>query len=104
MSAVCNLCDGTEFRVLDTAADGVRVVECVRCRLIFLNPFPEFESAVHYDADYYRPWLENRLVSVPHYGGSGPTSSRGSPASVASSMWDAVTGRSSERQWKEVGG
>ena len=60
MNAACNLCDETDFRVLETAADGVRVVECVRCRLIFLNPFPEFENAAHYDAEYYRPWLEEQ--------------------------------------------
>ena len=57
MSAACNLCGGTDRRVLETAADGVRAVQCARCRLIFLDPFPKFDSAVHYDADYYRPWL-----------------------------------------------
>lgn len=57
MSAACNLCGGTDRRVLETAADGVRAVQCARCRLIFLDPSPKFDSAVHYDADYYRPWL-----------------------------------------------
>lgn len=57
MSATCNLCDGMDFRVFETAPDGIRVVQCVRCRLIFLDPFPTVDRAAHYDADYYRPWL-----------------------------------------------
>ncbi len=60
MSGVCNLCGATDSRVLETAADGVYVVECARCGLIFLSPFPALDSAAHYDADYYRPWLEEQ--------------------------------------------
>ncbi|HSB82303.1 MAG TPA: class I SAM-dependent methyltransferase [Candidatus Methylomirabilis sp.] len=60
MSAACNLCGGTDARVLETATDGVRTVRCSRCRLIFLDPFPQFDSAEHYNADYYRPWLEGQ--------------------------------------------
>ena len=57
MSASCNLCGGTDLRVLEAATDGVRTVQCVTCRLIFLSPFPKFDPATHYDAEYYRPWL-----------------------------------------------
>jgi 2-polyprenyl-3-methyl-5-hydroxy-6-metoxy-1,4-benzoquinol methylase len=60
MSSACNLCDGTDFEVLETATDGIRVVQCARCRLIFLDPFPNFDSTAHYNADYYRPWLEEQ--------------------------------------------
>ncbi len=57
MSAACNLCGGMDSRVLEAAGDGIRVVECGYCGLIFLDPFPKCDSAAHYDADYYRPWL-----------------------------------------------
>ncbi len=60
MTAVCNLCGGTDSQALETAIDGVRTIQCARCRLIFLDPFPKFESSVHYDADYYRPWLTDQ--------------------------------------------
>lgn len=57
MSTACNLCGGMHSRALEAAVDGVRVVECARCGLIFLDPFPAFDSAAHYDAGYYNPWL-----------------------------------------------
>lgn len=53
----CNLCGGTVLRVVETAADGVSTLRCSRCGLIFLDPFPPFDPAAHYDAAYYRPWL-----------------------------------------------
>ena len=60
MSAACNLCGGTDLSALETAADGVRTVRCGRCGLIFLDPFPTFDPAAHYDAEYYRPWLSEQ--------------------------------------------
>jgi SAM-dependent methyltransferase len=53
----CNLCGGVALRTLETADDGVRAVRCRNCGLIFLDPFPVFDSRTHYDGDYYRPWL-----------------------------------------------
>ncbi|HSB67765.1 MAG TPA: class I SAM-dependent methyltransferase [Candidatus Methylomirabilis sp.] len=60
MSAACNLCGGTSLSPLEAAADGVRTVRCSRCQLIFLDPFPAFELAAHYDGEYYRPWREEQ--------------------------------------------
>ena len=60
MTAACNLCEGVNLEVLQTAADGVRAVRCARCRLIFLDPFPKFQAAEHYDEAYYRPWLADQ--------------------------------------------
>ena len=60
MSSACNLCGGTDFAVLETAGDGIRVVRCARCRLIFLDPLPNFDRTAHYNANYYRPWIEEQ--------------------------------------------
>src|SRR3974377_1530239 len=57
MSATCNLCSAVDARVLEAASDGIHVVECAGCGVIFLDPFPAFDGAAHYGADYYRPWL-----------------------------------------------
>ncbi|HTU03198.1 MAG TPA: class I SAM-dependent methyltransferase [Candidatus Sulfotelmatobacter sp.] len=57
MSA-CNLCGAGDVRILETSADGVRVVQCRKCGLIFLDPFPRYDAAAHYDEAYYRPWRD----------------------------------------------
>ncbi len=51
----CNLCGGTDWRVLE-AAGATRVVRC-RCGLVFVTPQParaRLEAA--YDPDYYGAW------------------------------------------------
>lgn len=57
MSTACNLCGRMVLQLLETACDGVRTVQCAHCGLIFLDPFPQFDGTLHYDADYYRPWV-----------------------------------------------
>jgi SAM-dependent methyltransferase len=60
MSAAGTLCGETDFKILETSADGIRAVRCVRRRLICLDPTPKFDAAGHHDASYYRPWLADR--------------------------------------------
>lgn len=60
MSAGCSLCDENRLRVLETASDGVRTVQCAGCGLIWLDPSPRFDRTTHYDDQYYRPWIEEQ--------------------------------------------
>ncbi len=107
MSSECNLCGGTDFEVLETAADGIRVVRCARCRLIFLDPFPNFDSTAHYNAGYYRPWLaEQRCKRMALWAKRAELLERFAPIG---NLLDVGCGDGSfllaarERRWRVVG-
>jgi SAM-dependent methyltransferase len=51
----CNLCGGSDWRVLEVAGP-TRVVRC-RCGLVFVTPQPPRASLeAAYSSEYYRPW------------------------------------------------
>jgi len=60
VSAGCSLCNENRLRVLETASDGVRTVQCAGCGLMWLHPSPRFDRATHYNDQYYRPWIEEQ--------------------------------------------
>jgi len=50
----CDYCGGEEFREVATRPDGLRVVECWRCGLAFVNPRPSEEAIEKlYGEDYF---------------------------------------------------
>lgn len=54
----CHLCGGGRFRQREIAQDSVRVIECINCSLVFVDPQPGPKSLPdHYDEHYYRSWL-----------------------------------------------
>jgi 2-polyprenyl-3-methyl-5-hydroxy-6-metoxy-1,4-benzoquinol methylase len=63
MSPPCSICGYLETRERARAVDGVCVVECARCGIVFLRPFPAVNPARHYDAAYYRPWREEQRLA-----------------------------------------
>ena len=55
---VCNLCGEARFRVVEEDEAPFRVLRCLRCSLIFVNPQPDARAlGEHYDGDYYRAWM-----------------------------------------------
>src|SRR4051812_43924075 len=51
----CDLCAGSESHDLYRRPDGLQVVECVSCKLAFLNPRPKPEFVFRfYDQSYYQ--------------------------------------------------
>jgi 2-polyprenyl-3-methyl-5-hydroxy-6-metoxy-1,4-benzoquinol methylase len=56
--AICNLCGGVRFNIIEDSENPVYVVKCVHCGLVFVDPIPEpLSLAAHYDADYYADWM-----------------------------------------------
>lgn len=54
----CNLCGETRFRVVEEDEAPFRVLRCLRCSLVFVDPQPGRQSlGDHYDEDYYREWM-----------------------------------------------
>ena len=49
----CDLCGSNDFFFVIQRADGLNVVECLRCRLAFLNPRPSEDVIYRLYDDYY---------------------------------------------------
>ena len=57
----CNFCGQRRFTVLEEDEPPFRVLECLNCGLVFVDPFPDIAKlAVHYDEDYYRDWISEQ--------------------------------------------
>ena len=57
----CNLCGENRFRVLEESESPYRVLKCLHCGLVFVDPFPEVtDLSTHYDEAYYAEWMETR--------------------------------------------
>lgn len=58
-NASCNLCEGTDFRMIEDDEPPFKVLQCKRCSLVFVNPFPNGTGLEdHYDQNYYHEWIE----------------------------------------------
>lgn len=54
----CNLCGGEKFGIVEDAEEPYRVLKCLRCGLVFVNPVPDGSAlASHYDERYYADWM-----------------------------------------------
>lgn len=55
--AFCNLCGENRFRIVEEGEDPFRVLRCLRCSLVFVDPQPDLQAlGEHYDEEYYREW------------------------------------------------
>jgi SAM-dependent methyltransferase len=65
-SVSCNLCGSEDYKILFSSPDFIfpkpekfRVVGCVKCGLVFINPRPDkSEIGSYYPAEYFRPYEE----------------------------------------------
>ena len=54
----CNLCGKNQFKVIENHNSTFKVLQCLSCQLVFVNPCPEkIFLAQHYDDNYYTEWL-----------------------------------------------
>jgi SAM-dependent methyltransferase len=59
---LCNLCQQDRFEVVDVADNSYRVLQCLNCSLVFVDPLPDpCFLADHYDASYYADWSTRQL-------------------------------------------
>ena len=54
---LCHLCGENRFRIVEEGETPYRVLRCLRCSLVFVDPRPEQQAlGDHYDEEYYREW------------------------------------------------
>jgi 2-polyprenyl-3-methyl-5-hydroxy-6-metoxy-1,4-benzoquinol methylase len=57
VDASCNLCGENRFRIVEDGEIPFRVLRCLRCSLVFVDPQPERQAlGEHYNEGYYREW------------------------------------------------
>jgi 2-polyprenyl-3-methyl-5-hydroxy-6-metoxy-1,4-benzoquinol methylase len=58
---LCVLCDGLDSVVMEVCKDGYKILKCLKCGFVYVNPIPPkglLEKA--YSDEYYEPWLGNQ--------------------------------------------
>jgi 2-polyprenyl-3-methyl-5-hydroxy-6-metoxy-1,4-benzoquinol methylase len=57
----CILCNGSNSSVIEDCEGGYKVLKCLGCGLVYVDPIPRKESLKKaYSGEYYTPWLENQ--------------------------------------------
>jgi 2-polyprenyl-3-methyl-5-hydroxy-6-metoxy-1,4-benzoquinol methylase len=57
----CVLCNGSHSAVIEDCRNGYKILKCLNCGFVYLNPIPSKELIEKaYSEEYYTPWLENQ--------------------------------------------
>lgn len=57
----CILCNGSNSSVIEDCEGGYKVLKCLGCGFVYVDPIPRKESLKKaYSDEYYTPWLENQ--------------------------------------------
>jgi len=58
---ICVLCNGHDTIVIENYNGYYKVLKCLNCVLVYVNPIPQKELLEkNYSQEYYTPWLENQ--------------------------------------------
>lgn len=58
---ICVLCNGHDTIVIENYNGYYKVLKCLNCGLVYVNPIPQKELLEkNYSQEYYTPWLENQ--------------------------------------------
>ncbi len=60
LSIKCNVCSGQSFKVIEEKYHPYKVLKCLNCGLVFVEPQPQ-NITQHYSDNYFQPWISPEI-------------------------------------------
>jgi len=69
LSVECNVCSGRNFKIIQEGQMPYKILECLNCGLVFVEPQPQrTDLSSHYNNNYFQPWtisdIKNRREKI----------------------------------------